>query len=135
VREYAEAWKEQRTERAVIVWMAESYIHVGESTRYGWFIAGVNSPRANRYKLLRRTSASSSSTPCRFGMLRSKTRIPRFRSEPSLPFGDARGGLHQRKRSQPRGDSYLQEHPSANEEMPCRYTRSACRRSSWCGRR
>jgi len=56
VREYAEAWKEQRTERAVIVWMAESYIHVGESTRYGWFIARVNSPRANRYKLLRRAS-------------------------------------------------------------------------------
>ena len=50
VRQYAEAWKEQEEGKAVIVWMDESYIHVGLSTTRGWFIRGASKSRnANRF--------------------------------------------------------------------------------------
>ena len=39
--QYASAWAEQEAGNAVIVWMDESYIHVGLCADKGWYIAGI----------------------------------------------------------------------------------------------
>jgi transposase len=51
VREYAAAIAEEEAGEAVIVWMDESYIHVGISSSHGWFIEEACRKRgANRYR-------------------------------------------------------------------------------------
>ena len=40
--QYAAAWAEQEAGNAVIVWMDESYIHVGLCATKGWYIEGIH---------------------------------------------------------------------------------------------
>jgi transposase len=78
IREYAAALAEEEKGEAVIVWMDESYIHVGISTSRGWFIEGVKKQRgANKF----RGQAKGERfiiihAMTKFGMLETKAAVP-----------------------------------------------------------
>jgi len=78
VREYAAALAEEEKDEAMIVWMDESYIHVGITTSRGWYIEGVK-PKRGANKFLGQAKGECFiiiHAMTKFSMLETKSAVP-----------------------------------------------------------